>query len=177
MFVVLKPQGMFLRGGEVWRQRYLVPQRQYVPYLHYPSNLSLHCILSFDQGDNYSPYYRNFAIIQLPYKYPRTWAPRPCWHYCLFPLLISFAFHFFVYCLLTLRTWGFTSQYYFFLSFVYLAIRTLGTLPRTWAPLRGTKRTEHYITFCLHRECLLYTGFTVFRKIQVRVSSQQVFPG
>ena len=61
----------------------------------------------------------------------------------LFPLLISFAF--LVYSVyLGYEPEGSLSQYYFFLSFVYLAIRTLGTLPRTLAPIRGTHWTEHH---------------------------------
>ena len=103
----------------MWRQRYLVPQRQYIQYLQYTSNLSLHCIPSCYQGDNYSPSYRVFSIIRLPYKYPRTWAPRPCWHYWS---IISFAYFLCfscVLCLFRLRTWGFTLSI-LLLSFVCL---------------------------------------------------------
>ena len=128
----------------LWRQRYLVSQRQYIPYLHYPSNLSLHCILSCYQGDNCSPYYQIFSIIRSPYKYPRTWAPRPC----LLLLLISFASYSFVYSVyLGYEPEGSRLNILSFIHFVYLAIRTLGTLPRTWAPLRGTHWTEHH-TWC-----------------------------
>ena len=126
----------------MWRQRYLVPQRSYIQYLRYTSNLSLHCILSCYQGDNYSLSYRVFSIIRLPYKYRVPERPALADIIAYFLLLIlCFSC---VLCLFGLRTWGFMSQYDFFLSFVYLAIRTLGTLPRTWALLRGTHRTEHH---------------------------------
>ena len=110
----------------VWRQRYLVPQRQYIQYQHYTSNLNLHCILSCYQGDNCSPYYRVFSIIRSPYKYPRTWAPRPCLTLLLL-LLLFFCFLFFscVICLFRLRTWGFTFQYCFFLLFCLLSYTNL----------------------------------------------------
>ena len=133
----------------MWRQRYLVPQRQYIPYLDYPLNLSLHCILSCFQGDNCSPYYRIFSmIIRSPYKYPRTWAPRPCWHYYFYCYSFASYFFFCVLCLFRLRIWGFTvSILLLSLSFDLVAIRTLGTLPRTWASLRGTHWTELHNSF------------------------------
>ena len=108
---------MFLRGGEVWRQRYLLSQRQYMWYLYYTPNLSLHYILSCYQGDNYSPSYRIFSIIRLPYKYPRTWAPRPGWHYWFIAFLAILLL--FISCVLSLfrlRTWGFTFSIYFLSS-------------------------------------------------------------
>ena len=125
-FVVLIYQSKFLKGGDVWPHWYLVPQRQYIQYLHYPSNLSLHCILSCFQGDNCSPYYRTFSIIRSPYKCSRTSAPRPCLILLIHSFLICFSFSCScVLCRLRLRTRGFTSQYYFFLSLWLLSYTNL----------------------------------------------------
>ena len=137
---------MFLRGGEVWRQRYLVPQRQYMWYLYYTPNLGLYCILSCYQGDNYSPSNRVFSIIRLPYKYRVHVPERPALADIIayFLAILLLIIHFFVYSVLFGYEREGSPQYYCFISFVYLAIRTLGTLPRTWAPLRDPHRTEHH---------------------------------
>ena len=47
--------------------------------------------------------------------------------------------------LIRLRTWGFLfSIIISFFCFWLLAIQTLDTVPRTWASLRGTFKTEHH---------------------------------
>ena len=72
----------------------------------------------------------------------------PALHDIIDLCLFLIAFHFFVYSvLLGYEPEGSPSQYYFFLSFDQVAIRTLGTLPRTWASLRGTHWTEHHKIF------------------------------
>ena len=99
-------------------------------YLYYTLNLSLHCILIYYQGDNYSPSYRVFSIIRLLYKYRVP--ERPALADIIAYFLAFLAISFLVYSVyLGYEPENSPSQYYCFLSFVYLAIRNLGTLPCT----------------------------------------------
>ena len=70
--------------------------------------------------------------------------PALAWHYCFLCLFLDF-FSFLVHSVyLGYEPEGSTFQYYYFLFLLDYAIRTLSTLPRTWAPLRGTYWTEHH---------------------------------